>query len=910
VDTRRSLRLKVLVALAAVASLPLLLIGSATLGRIDPAFLLLGVPPVALGYLALRLRKVETRRTRLLETAVAVSHAVGTMLDPVEVFRSVYEQVRSVLQADAFFVAIADPERSRVQYRFLVDEGRELEPTERELAGTIAGFCIERGEPILLRDAEAERPKLGIPRAAWGTVVERSILVAPLRVRGEVIGAISAQSVNVNAYDRDDLELIEDIASEAAIAIERAELHERQARLSRRLFDLHRVGVDLAAHRDVPSLCAGLAKAAGDLLEARAAVYLDTGGETLVRGDPMPPGANPGLGTFAKRGTATERALTSGKPIEISSPAELPEASRHFLEQGGQHSVLIHPLRAADESIGVLYVSWPTAHRFNDEERELVGVIAGIGATALRSLRLYAELDDAYLSTITTLTVTIQAREGYGEDHLRRIAADAVALGQRIGLGEDHLRTLRYEALFHSLGKIAVPAATLAKSGPLTQEEKRLVEEHPVLGAQILGSIRFLHDVVPIVRHANERWDGTGYPEGLEGEAIPRLARILNIAIAYQAMLVDRPYRRALTSGQAAAQIRDGAGTRYDPLLVDEFAHMIEGRGAIAQAEQEISGARELAILSEITPHFHTLLDLPQLLERVLSLLERRLPGSRLAIMLHDPTSGELVLRASAGNWSERAQRRLPKGKGVAGWVMERGEPQIVDDVRLDPRFIATGDDSRSALVVPLLSGGRAIGVLGILHPRVGAFGRRDLTLMQAVGAQLAAAIEVAGLHERLKVAASTDGLTGIHNYRYFWDRLEEEIARAERRGAPVSIAYFDIDDLKQVNDRYGHLAGDAVLRMLGSLIGNNVRTEDVPARYGGDEFAIVMPETPKDEAERVVRRLMAMLDRTRVDLGEGSKIPMPARSWGVATYPDDGRTAKELVESADGRAYAAKRSR
>ncbi|MBM4433822.1 MAG: GGDEF domain-containing protein [Chloroflexi bacterium] len=160
----------------------------------------------------------------------------------------------------------------------------------------------------------------------------------------------------------------------------------------------------------------------------------------------------------------------------------------------------------------------------------------------------------------------------------------------------------------------------------------------------------------------------------------------------------------------------------------------------------------------------------------------------------------------------------------------------------------------------------------------------------------------------QMKVAASTDGLRGIHNHRYFWDRLEEEIPRAERRGGNVSVAHFDIDGLKAVNDRHGHLAGDAVLPTLGQLIGGHVRHEDVPARYGGDEFAIFMPDTPHDEAEKAVGRLMELIERARVQLDGGDSIPMPARSWGVATHPADGRTVKGLVDRADSRAYAHKR--
>ncbi len=381
-------------------------------------------------------------------------------------------------------------------------------------------------------------------------------------------------------------------------------------------------------------------------------------------------------------------------------------------------------------------------------------------------------------------------------------------------------------------------------------------------------------------------------------------------AIAYRAMLVDRPWRLAMSTTAALAELRGNAGGSYDPLLVEEFAQMTLARGAIAQAEQVLAGARELAILSELTPTFHSLLDLQQLLERVLGLLEKRMPGTRLAIMLEDPLTVDLVLRASAGHWSPSANRRLPKGRGVVGWVMEHAEAQVVEDIRLDARWVPTGDDTRSALIVPLLSGGRPMGVLGLLSGSIGAFGQRDLTLMQAVGAQLAAAIEVADLHERLKVAASTDGLTGIHNHRYFWDRLEEEVARAERRGTFLSVAYFDLDELKRVNDSHGHLGGDAVLRTLGHLIGGHVRQEDVPARYGGDEFAIIMPDTPRDEAEKAVARLMELLDRTRVELDGGVTVEMPRRSWGVATYPTDATNAKDLVDHADTRAYALKRAR
>ena len=900
----RTGRAQLLWSLAAVITIEIILI--------EPWFLVPGIPLFIFSYLDIRARFVAERRARLLATLVEVGHAVGMSLDTTEVFRAVYAQVRTVLESDAFFVAIVDRARSVVSYRFLVDGNAELPGEDKPLAGTLAGLVVERGQPLLIRDTERDIPKLGLVRSAWGTINERSILVAPMRIQGVVVGALSVQSVKPNAYDQGDLELLVAIANEAAVAIERADLYARASGLSKRLVDLHRTGVQLNSQHRLEDVIQLFANAFVDPIgAAAAAVYLDTGGESLeFAGNTTGRRPTEHLALPKSASSGINSALESGRPLEITDSEQAPEPTRTRMREWGHRALFVQPLTAASESVGALMITWKDPHRFTDDERELIGVLAGMGATAIRSTRLYQKLDDAYLSTVSKLTAMIQARDGYHEDHQRRIAADAVSLGERLGLDDVALRDLRYASLFHSLGKIGVPATILAKSGPLTPEERKIVQEHPLLGARILESIEFLRTVVPIVRHANERWDGTGYPDGLKGDATPLPARILSVAMSYEAMLADRPYRRALNPEAAVAELRTLAGTWYDPTIVDEFIVMIEARGAVAAAEVEVGASRELAILAEITPEFHTLLDMHQLLARILAILERHMPGSAFTIMLREETTGDLVVRAAAGARTDLAgPGRVESGRGLSGWVVEHAEAQIVDDVRSDPRYI--GDPNvRSEMVVPLVSSGHTIGVLVVSHPSVGVFGQRDLTLLQAVAAQIAAAIDVAELHERLKRAANTDALTGIHNYGYFYDRLEEEVARAERHNATLAVAYFDIDGLKRVNDTYGHLAGDAVLRTLGGLIGRRVRTEDIPARYGGDEFAIVMPETPRDEAERVVQRLMDELDRCEVELSDGGKIRMPARSWGIASYPLDGKTAKALVENADTRAYARKRAR
>src|SRR5688572_21182686 len=879
------------------------------IGRIEPLFVIPGIPLLLLGYQDIRARFIAERRSRVLATLVEVSHAVGASLDPMQVFRALYTNVRRSLEADAFYVALVSPNGTMVSYRYLVDANVELPPQDRAKDGTLAGACIDADRAILMRDAARDYASLGIERKPWGTLTARSIMVAPLRIRGEAVGAISTQSANTNAYDEGDLELFGAIANEAAVAIERAELYARTASLSGRLFQLHRVGFSMAAERDIDAVARKLSETARELLgSAAVAIFLDNGGDSLdfvTRAGP----SQTEVPKLPKALPLTARAMKEGV-VEIADSANAPAESRQMIEASGHRAVLLYPLRAAAELVGIAFVTWTDPHQVTAEERELLDILMNMGATTLRSLRLYSELDEAYLATVQTLMTTIQARDGYREDHQRRVAADALALGERLRLPEESLRDLRYASLFHAIGKIGIAPSILSKSGPLTSEERRVVREHPLLGARIIESIRFLKGVVPIVRHANERWDGTGYPDGLSGEAIPRAARILNMVIGYHAMLSDRPYRIALRSDVALGELRRLAGAWYDPTMVDQFVAMIEARGVIEAAEEEVGTSRELAILADLTPEFHTILDLQQLLDRILSILLKSMPGSRLAILLREDQTDDLVIRALTGlPLAPGMALRIPSGRGISGWVLEHRQPQLIDDVHLDSRYI--GDpDIRAEIIIPLVSAGRPIGVLAVSHRVPHAFSQRDLTLMQAVGAQIAAAIDVAELHERLKRAANTDALTGLHNYRYFYDRLEEEIARAARREQSLAVAFFDLDKLKTVNDTYGHLAGNEVPRTLGRSIGAQVRTEDVPARYGGDEFAIVMPDTPRDEAEKVVARLMETLENADVELQDGRRIRMPELSWGIASYPLDGRSAQELVDNADTRAYARKRSR
>jgi HD-GYP domain-containing protein (c-di-GMP phosphodiesterase class II) len=213
---------------------------------------------------------------------------------------------------------------------------------------------------------------------------------------------------------------------------------------------------------------------------------------------------------------------------------------------------------------------------FDYDDAQLIQSVAEHLGSALRTAQLYEQLDEAHLGTAAALAAALEARDYYTADHARSIAELAVAVGRELGMQEDALRDIRYGAIFHDIGKIAIPDAILNKAGPLTASEFEIIRQHPVAGERILAPVPFLSGVRRIVRHDHERWDGRGYPDGLRGEQIPLGARIVFVVDAYHAMRSDRPYRRALSPQATRAELHMHAGTQFDPRVVHVLVNVVE----------------------------------------------------------------------------------------------------------------------------------------------------------------------------------------------------------------------------------------------------------------------------------------------------------------------------------------------
>ena len=279
----------------------------------------------------------------------------------------------------------------------------------------------------------------------------------------------------------------------------------------------------------------------------------------------------------------------TGRVVETGEPLLLDDAARcaFAVEIEGtariEESIVAVPLHYGARVTGAIVISKLGLAQFDEDDLRLLEVLAGHAAVALENARLYEEarreaanahalledLERTFLSTVEALANALEARDEYTSSHARWITDTALRVGAELGLDGETLKRLELGALFHDIGKIGIPNSVLLKPGPLTEDERALIETHPELGAKIIAPIDQLQGVCEIVRACHERWDGGGYPERRAGEEIPLEARIIFACDAFHAMTTDRPYRAALPPEEALRRLQEAAGSQFDPRVVE-----------------------------------------------------------------------------------------------------------------------------------------------------------------------------------------------------------------------------------------------------------------------------------------------------------------------------------------------------
>lgn len=295
------------------------------------------------------------------------------------------------------------------------------------------------------------------------------------------------------------------------------------------------------------------------------------------------------------------RALRERRVVIVDDTAADHDFVAHESLAGAQ-SELVAPIWLGDRLWGAVNLEDDRRAAFDEDDAQIVRAIADQIGAALRGANLYEQLDRAYLGTAEALSAALEAKNSYTTEHAPAIARHATEVGRRLGFSDQELRDLRYGAIFHDIGKIAVPEWILNKPEPLTAEERDIVERHTVVGEQILAPVEFLSGVRPLVRHGHEHWDGTGYPDGLHGEQIPLGARVILACDAYHAMTSDRPYRVAMSDAEAREELRRNAGAQFDPAVVDALMAVLDHERALSRAATIVPGAAVARSGASVTP--------------------------------------------------------------------------------------------------------------------------------------------------------------------------------------------------------------------------------------------------------------------------------------------------------------------
>jgi len=798
--------------------------------------------------------------------------------------------------------------------------------------GPLVQRVIRRREVVSLRDYSIDTYGESSGRAEF--LREAGIhaaMAAPVMLGGEVVGSVGIATTDPDrTFDAIDRQGLFAFAQLAAAAMRSARVREEREQRIHRLSALNELAWQLAGVHE-PFGIARLAYEAAGALVARDSFYVaryDAGKKEfdfVLQAD----GTDSWVGERYPLGTGpTSQVVLTGETYLVKG-ADDPVQRRGmpFGETDHPSGSAVHvPLKSRGRLVGVLSSQAYRPGAYDAEDIAVLQSLANLVATAFENAEHLAQMRELYLASVKALAAAVDARDPYTRSHSARVAALARTIADEMRMSADQLRRVQLGALLHDIGKIGVPDAILNKPGPLTADEWVLMRTHPAVGGSILAAVEPLRDLVPIVKAHHERFDGAGYPDKLAGDSVPLEAYVIAAADAFEVIVSRRAYKQAQSVEFACAELVRCRGTQFHPDVVDAFLRVIDRDRLQGAADLRRVGAieeeddhgglrpatpgvlekfaasahahgRQLAILQRLASEISAVLDIDTLAQRLLRIVCESMGYENGFLLTLDDKHQSLVVRAAVGPSEPYVGQLLTKGVGISWWVIDRGQLQNVTDAQSDPRFYGP-PNIQSVLVVPLQLGEERVGALGIESPRTEAFGREDEELLTAVSHQVAAALRVAKLHQAAKTAAATDALTGLPNRRTFFTRLGAALEGDPL--VPVTVAVLDVNGLKQLNDQFGHGAGDEALVRIGEMLSAGVRDGDTVARIGGDEFAILFPGAPLFAAERVMRRVAGNI--AEGTLADGKRLPTIA--WGVADASDRPVTVDALVDAADRAMY------
>jgi diguanylate cyclase (GGDEF)-like protein len=452
--------------------------------------------------------------------------------------------------------------------QFTSETQEPLEILACKVGQGITGRVAATGESLLIGDAA----NCEFARVLPGTdAIDESQVVVPLTYGTRVVGVIVISKLGLNQFDEDDMRLLEVLAGHAAVALENAGLYESARREAERATALLEFSRQLSSAEGMDAVVDRIVElSARTVGSPRASVWFQEAarGEIRVR-------ATHGYSDLDRERLArmhfdheaAEAFFSVKEPFVVTDEQREAITGARDVEMG--KSFAVAPLTLDGGRLGCIAVASAEDGDFTERQLRLLAGVAHQAKLALTNAGNFRSLEKTFLETVEALANALEANDEYTSSHARWITDLSLKVGAGLGLDTRALKRLELGALFHDIGKIGIPEAILSKPGPLTAEERKLVEKHPELGERIIAPIDRLEEVRPIVRHCHERFDGTGYPDRKSAEDIPIESRIILVCDAYHAMTTDRPYRKRLPREEALRRLDEGAGTQFDPDVVE-----------------------------------------------------------------------------------------------------------------------------------------------------------------------------------------------------------------------------------------------------------------------------------------------------------------------------------------------------
>ncbi|MCU1384239.1 MAG: hypothetical protein JWL71_2936 [Acidobacteria bacterium] len=538
------------------------------------------------------------------------------------------------------------------------------------------------------------------------------------------------------------------------------------------------------------------------------------------------------------------------------------------------------------------------------------------------------QVNRLYLSTIETLAMAIDAKDQVTHGHIRRVQLQAANLAKRVGVRDDNLlKAIEAAALLHDMGKLAVPEYILNKPGKLTEAEFEKMKLHASVGADILSAIEFPYPVVPIVRHHHENWDGTGYPAGIKGTAIPIGARILSVVDCFDALTSDRPYRPKLSDDEALAILAERRGNMYDPMIVDTFFEVHSAARAEIPRQGPPSDVLNTIVRSrcspppavtsnrrtEITASADEMLAVYELARAlaghvglgdasdvIVKHLRRIIPAELCVFYVYDTLADDIEARHVVGDQGSHVRGlRIALGQGLSGWVAANRQTIVNSDAMLDLGETAKSmrPQLRSCLSTPLLLDNELLGVLSLYSVEHNGFTEDHKRVIEVVARQITNIFRGSAEFDRI---SKRDALTGLPNLKQL-----EQLVDATIRPSPVEVftlLFIDVVGLKQINVAHGRMAGDDALLHVVNHVAAGLRLADILFRYDGDEFVALLNGTGADSARAIGEQIRKTVRSSPLSHGGTNSIELDVSVTAVSC-PVDGASLPSLIAVAHARA-------